>query len=985
MNSESFDLAYIAHQDVSADHITFIHDLSLRLHQTTNPLRLAYHFLFEIPEDKTSKSIVSRLVPRDYFLKHSHLCSSMELRFEDEYFIDDLVDMLERGILPLIRFKDCLAKDLVNILDTISFNSPDELILKATFIKQQGGRQLTLCQALLVQIQNYLDRLYGCVSALILANNLEEARNICLEHLKSDPRNAVIYGVLGAIEKKNGNAAGALKFLDRAYFYAGDRSIVGQNFVSLLTEQAYFAKAAAITMEIAADRLPDTPPLVSFLIAAYNEELYIADSITSCLSQTYPNIEVCVTNDGSTDNTAEILKNSFSHDPRVRIASFATNRGKVQAFNAAYQMATGTYFALLGADDLAYPDRIENAYRHLVRHGLDMVVGGLLYCDDCLQPIAKKPPVRRREDYVLETFFALNPTWGGTMFFNRRVAEVAFPIPATLLFEDWWIGFNAALNRMRIDYLPVNFIIYRMHGANDCANADPSNRAMAMAKDFRRHFSYYEAFKQRIVDRADMTEEEKHHYYTLIDEQVAYKRQIMEEYGHLLAPATSVGSAPQARGRRETLSGLKILFVCHDFPPYKLAGAQLFALNLAKELITLGHDVRVLYPVNLTARSADEDRTPYATVRTDFQGIPVYQLTVDDTVGDLYRHPQYCFAHPEVDEAFRGLLAEEQFDLVHIHLLYRLSSRLPLIARELGVPTVATLHDYWLLCAMGHLLDTRGRECSGPESPEKCATCIDGFVGPPRPDIASFFRERESTIRLAFGAIDACFSPSSFLADIHALYGHRRPEVLPLGWLPLPPVRRRPNDGRVIFGYLGQIIGRKGLDILVAALASLPHENWELQIHGEVYQPDFFAAVQECFKDNPRIKYCGPFTSTDLPRLYAKIDVAVVPSRRENYPLTVMEALSARVPVIAADVGGVREIMQPEVDGVIVPSNDVAALKKALVRFCEDPTAIDRMRDTIRPTKTISANAQEYDRIYRFMSLDAFKSRAAVSKRGNSA
>lgn len=423
----------------------------------------------------------------------------------------------------------------------------------------------------------------------------------------------------------------------------------------------------------------------------------------------------------------------------------------------------------------------------------------------------------------------------------------------------------------------------------------------------------------------------------------------------------------------------RILFVCHDFPPYKLAGAQLFALRLAQAFQSKGHDVSIFYPVNRSARRPGEDATLYRIIRTVYETIPVYQITVNDQEESIYRHPQYCFSHPEVEEAFRRLLVAEHITTVHFHLLYRLSTRLPIIARELGIPTVATLHDYWLLCAMGHLLDTRGQECTGPETPEKCATCFNGFQEAPASGVIDFFRGRSVATHAAHAAVDLTFSPSSFLADCHASYGFSRPQVLPLGWTPVPASIRTIDEKRIVFGYLGQIIGRKGLDLLLAAANQLSRTNWELKIYGEVYQSDYFAPLYEYIKNHPRINYCGPYTADDLERLYADIDVAVVPSRRENYPLTVLEALSAKVPVIATNVGGVQEIMIDGVDGIIVPPHDPASIIEAMERFLADPGLVRTVRSTIRPIKTIRDNAAEYEKVYRFLLIDRQKQRLSVN------
>ena len=63
--------------------------------------------------------------------------------------------------------------------------------------------------------------------------------------------------------------------------------------------------------------MSDTP-LVSFLMAAFNEERFVVACVASCLDQTYTPVEVCVTDDGSTDGTWDILQAAFGQDPRGR-------------------------------------------------------------------------------------------------------------------------------------------------------------------------------------------------------------------------------------------------------------------------------------------------------------------------------------------------------------------------------------------------------------------------------------------------------------------------------------------------------------------------------------------------------------------------------------------------------------------------------------------------------------------------------------------
>lgn len=96
-----------------------------------------------------------------------------------------------------------------------------------------------------------------------------------------------------------------------------------------------------------------TPPLVSVIVAAYNAEKYINESIASILDQTYGNTEIIVVDDGSTDGTADILKSlPVSY-------YFQKNKGQASALNFGISMAKGDYLGFNDADDLWVAEKLE--------------------------------------------------------------------------------------------------------------------------------------------------------------------------------------------------------------------------------------------------------------------------------------------------------------------------------------------------------------------------------------------------------------------------------------------------------------------------------------------------------------------------------------------------------------------------------------------------------------------------------------------------
>lgn len=106
-------------------------------------------------------------------------------------------------------------------------------------------------------------------------------------------------------------------------------------------------------------------PLVSILIPAFNAGKWIADAINSALTQTWPNKEVIVVDDGSRDETLSIARSYSSKE--VKVVS-QENQGAAAARNQAYALCQGDYIQWLDADDLLRPDKIAKQMK-AVEHG----------------------------------------------------------------------------------------------------------------------------------------------------------------------------------------------------------------------------------------------------------------------------------------------------------------------------------------------------------------------------------------------------------------------------------------------------------------------------------------------------------------------------------------------------------------------------------------------------------------------------------------
>lgn len=113
-------------------------------------------------------------------------------------------------------------------------------------------------------------------------------------------------------------------------------------------------------------------PLVSVVMSVFNGEKYLREAILSILNQTFKDFEFIIINDGSTDNSFEVMK-SFS-DERISIIN-QENKGLSRSLNIGIKLAQGKYIARMDADDISFEDRFQRQFRFL-EENLDYVLVG---------------------------------------------------------------------------------------------------------------------------------------------------------------------------------------------------------------------------------------------------------------------------------------------------------------------------------------------------------------------------------------------------------------------------------------------------------------------------------------------------------------------------------------------------------------------------------------------------------------------------------
>jgi glycosyltransferase involved in cell wall biosynthesis len=125
--------------------------------------------------------------------------------------------------------------------------------------------------------------------------------------------------------------------------------------------------------------------LVSIIMPAYNAEKFIGESIESVLVQTWKNWELIIVDDGSVDNTSQIIKNYAMRDERIKYF-FQENQKQGRARNYGIKHSNGEYVAFLDSDDLWVPDKLEIQVEFFRKSGADLIFSdGYIFSDNPVQ------------------------------------------------------------------------------------------------------------------------------------------------------------------------------------------------------------------------------------------------------------------------------------------------------------------------------------------------------------------------------------------------------------------------------------------------------------------------------------------------------------------------------------------------------------------------------------------------------------------------
>lgn len=216
-------------------------------------------------------------------------------------------------------------------------------------------------------------------------------------------------------------------------------------------------------------------PKISVVIPCFNAEKYIAVAIRSVLAQDWPDLEIVVVDDGSSDRSAELVRENF---PEVKLLRQA-NQGVAQARNNGIQHATGDWIAFLDADDLWLPGKLQAQWDiHRVTPSIRMSYTAWEdwsqvdplptpdYLADLLRDAGNFPRWSGITGWVYTQLLAGCLVWTGTVLAHRSVfEEVGLFDPTLRIGEDYdlWLRASRVTQIFRVS---VPYALYRWHPAS---------------------------------------------------------------------------------------------------------------------------------------------------------------------------------------------------------------------------------------------------------------------------------------------------------------------------------------------------------------------------------------------------------------------------------------------------------------------------------------------------------------------------------------
>jgi glycosyltransferase involved in cell wall biosynthesis len=464
---------------------------------------------------------------------------------------------------------------------------------------------------------------------------------------------------------------------------------------------------------------------------------------------------------------------------------------------------------------------------------------------------------------------------------------------------------------------------------------------------------------------------------------------------------------------------MRILFVLHDFLPKHPAGTEIFTFEVARELQRRGHEVHIF------AAEKDISRSNLSIHHREYEGLPVHELTnnlfydefsetwdypqvvkpfgifLDDLKPDVVHfmhllylsvgcveevsrrgipviytlhdywlqcarygqriHSNGAICHEIIPEVCGGCLVDLKFKQTPVERA--VAKGIANLNQRTGVNLASSAR------LVGDLLKgrTKKNDTAQEEEPASNLENTDEARA-----IAEQIKDRDGVLRerlLPF--VYRFLSPSEFLRERFLEWGIPPEQIdfcrVGINLKPFEGVERVPSDTLRV-AFIGTPVPHKGVHVLLEAWGKLTEtirSSAQLEIYGGLdHNPGYIRKIQT-LSDAVGAPLMGALKRSEVASALARTDLLVVPSIwYENSPLTILEAIATKTPILVSDLGGMAELVEPGLNGYKFKVGDSDDLARVLSDLHENPERLSSLYPDDLFVKPIEADGELFENLY---------------------
>lgn len=371
---------------------------------------------------------------------------------------------------------------------------------------------------------------------------------------------------------------------------------------------------------------------------------------------------------------------------------------------------------------------------------------------------------------------------------------------------------------------------------------------------------------------------------------------------------------------------MKVCYISSFYPPLLFGGAEIYVERISEKLCQSDHEVVVITTNStISTKPLIEEKNGVKIYRIHPLNIyPIYDtLSKPSIIKPIWYLIDLLNLHSYI--IIKDILRKEKPDIVHVHNFKAFSFAFYAI-KNLNLPFVFTMHDYFIECLNENLYRKSNQICQNPRLVCRFYVRFQKYLKNNKPDIVT--------------------APSQFVIDKikkDGFFKKVRTIKLPLGIELENNKKIDKNYETIDILFVGRLNIYKGVHVLINAFIKLQSKNIHLHIVGEGKEKE---ALKKITEDMSNITFYGFVDESTLKELYEKANVVVVPSMwYETFGIVIIESFKYATPVLVSNIGGYPELVENGYNGFLFEPGNVEELTILLEDLIESPEKLIKLSD----------------------------------------